>query len=88
MIIAQELDHLRIGLNFHVCSVTQALDQVLRHAIRQVVSPMDEAHTGRARGEEHGSLPCGISSPNHNDLLPLADASLQFGGRIVDPCAL
>src|SRR6266436_6701563 len=49
---------------------------------------MDEAHTGRARGEEHSSLPCGISSTNDDNLLPLADASLQLGGRIVDTCAL
>src|SRR5882762_8866065 len=88
MFVARELDHLGARLDAHICGMTQALDEVLGHAVQQVATTVDEAHTGGARSEEHGSLARGIASADDHDLLALAGPSLQLGGGVVDTCAL
>src|SRR4029077_8834794 len=88
MFVARELDHLGARLDAHVSGMTQALDEVLRHAVRQVAATVDEAHTGGARGEEQRSLARGIASADDYDLPPLAGPSLQLSGGVVKTGAL
>src|SRR5262249_27823009 len=88
MVVARELDHLGTCLDLHVRGATQAIDEVLGHAVRQIAPTVDEPHTGRARREEHGGLARGIASADDYGLLPLAGAGLQLGRRIVETYAL
>src|SRR5579863_6913604 len=68
--------------------MTQTLDEILRHAVREIASAMDETHAGCPRSQKHRCLTRGIPSADHHDLLILASAGLEFGGGVIKPGAL
>src|SRR5882672_3135981 len=42
--VTEDFDDLGMRVDLHVCGATQALDQILRHALRKIAPPVDEAH--------------------------------------------
>jgi len=68
--------------------MTQTLDEVLRHAVREIAAAVDETYTRRARGKKHRRLTRGVASADYYDLLIFATPRLKLGRCIVEPCTL
>src|SRR5262249_43036645 len=70
-----ELDA-RVGL--------EPLDEVLGHALGEVLAPDGDRHTAAVLGEVESGLARGVAAADHDHGRPVADARLQIGCRIGD----
>ena len=88
MVLAGEALHFDTGEQLDFRVGLDPLDQVLRHALGEIVAPDRDRDLAVALAEIDRGLPGGVAAADHEHRGAVADARLEVGRRVVDAGAL
>src|SRR5919112_2264109 len=84
VVLALDRDHVGVEEHLDVSSVFDLAYQVIRHALPQVVTPVEDKDPARPVGEEHRGLAGRVRTSHDEYVLAHARESFRLGGTVVD----
>src|SRR4028119_2011897 len=87
MVLSDRLDDARARADLDIRGLLYLLDEVLGHALAQVVRAAQDDDLAGVLGEVHRGLSGGVGPADHVDVLILARESLGHRGAVVDAAA-
>ena len=85
--VTAELTDLGIRHDIDVRVGRDAIDEVARHAAREIWSADDDRDPAASLAQVDGSLPGRVAATHHHHVGVTARSRFQIGGRVVDPVA-
>ena len=77
----------RLGQQLDVGRRHDAVDEVARHVLIEIIAARQQVDLLRALRQEQRRLPGGVTAADDRDILPLADLGLDLGRGVIDVAA-
>src|SRR5919112_1374593 len=84
VVLALDRDHAGVEEHLDIRSVFDLAHQVIRHALPQVATPVEDKDPARPVGEEHRGLTGRVGTSHDEYVLANARQSFRLGGAVVD----
>src|SRR5829696_71447 len=84
VLLTLDRDHVGVEEHLDVSSFFDLAHQVIRHALPQVVPPVEDKDPARPVGEEHRGLAGRVRTPDDEYVLANTRQSFRLGGAVVD----
>src|SRR5829696_1589771 len=84
VVLALDRDHAGVEEHLDIRSVFDLAHQVIRHALPQVATPVEDKDPARPVGEEHRGLTGRVGASHDEYVLANARQSFRLGGAVVD----